>query len=49
MTSAWRVVAIDKHAATRPLRLIKLYDDSLVAARTDNRIATLDEYTMTRA
>ena len=46
---ARRVVAIDTHAATRPLRLIKLYGDGLVAARTDNRIATLDEYSLTRA
>jgi hypothetical protein len=46
---ARRVVAIDTHAATRPLRLIKLYGDGLVAARTDNRIATLDEYSWTRA
>jgi hypothetical protein len=46
---ARRVVAIDTHMATRPLRLIKLYGDGLVAARTDNRIATLDEYSLTQA
>lgn len=46
---ARRVVTIDTHEAYRPLRLIKLYDKGLVAARTDNRVATVDDYAVTQA
>lgn len=44
-----RVIALDTHAADRPLHLVKLYDDGLVALRTDNRISSVDAYDVTRA
>jgi hypothetical protein len=43
-----RVVPLRAGAKRRRLRLIALYGDGLVAARTDNRIATLDDYAVTR-
>jgi hypothetical protein len=43
-----QVVPLDTDAAARPLRLIKLYDRGLAAARTDNQIATVDDYAVTR-
>ncbi len=43
-----RVVVLDTDRAARPLRLIKLYRDGLVAARTDNRVASVDDYATTQ-
>ena len=43
-----RVVHLAPVAAGEPLRLIKLYDEGLAAAQTDNRIATDDDYGTTR-
>jgi hypothetical protein len=43
-----RVVPLRAGVKRRRLRLIALYGDGLVAARTDNRIATLDDYAVTR-
>lgn len=43
-----RVVQLAAVAGTEPLRLIKLYDEGLAAAQTDNRIATDDDYATTR-
>ena len=43
-----RVVQLAPAAAGEPLRLIKLYDEGLAAAQTDNRISTDDDYATTR-
>lgn len=43
-----RVVPLRAGAMRRRLRLIALYGEGLIAARTDNRIATLDDYAVTR-
>ena len=43
-----RVIAIKSGPAARSLRLIKLFDAGLAAARTDNRISSADEYSATR-
>ena len=43
-----RVVHLAPVARGRPLRLIKLYDEGLAAAKVDNRIATVDDYATTR-
>jgi hypothetical protein len=43
-----RVVVLDTHAADRPLRLVKLYEDGLATIGTDNRISTADDYAATR-
>src|SRR5665213_417033 len=43
-----RVVALKNGPAARSLRLIKLFDEGLAAARTDNRISSADEYSTTR-
>ena len=43
-----RVVQLRSGRATRPLRLIALHGDGLVAARIDNRIATVDDYSVTQ-
>ena len=42
------VVSLAPGAANRPLRLVALSGAGLVAARTDNRIATVDDYSVTR-
>jgi len=42
------VVTFAEGPARRPLRLIKLYDNGLAAARTDNRLATVDDYALTQ-
>src|SRR5690606_22847901 len=34
------VITLDTHRAGRALRLVKLYDDGLVALRLDNRISS---------
>jgi RES domain-containing protein len=38
----------DAGAERRPLRLIKLYDEGLAAARTDNQISARDHYPITQ-
>lgn len=43
-----RVVTLGAGSAARQLRLISLCGDGLVAARIDNRIATVDDYVTTR-
>jgi hypothetical protein len=43
-----RVVQFAAAPKGRPLRLVKLYDEGLAAAKADNRIATNDEYATTR-
>ena len=43
-----RVVQLAPVAGRRPLRLVKLYDEGLAAAKVDNRIATVDDYATTR-
>ena len=42
------VVTFAEGPARRPLKLIKLYDNGLAAARTDNRLATVDDYARTQ-
>lgn len=42
------VVAMTHGVEHRALRLIKLYDEGLAAARIDNRISSLDEYSQTQ-
>ena len=43
-----RVVQFAAMPGSMPLRLVKLYDEGLAAAKVDNRIATDDEYATTR-
>ncbi len=43
-----RVVQFRSVPGRRSLRLVKLYDEGLAAAKVDNRIATDDEYATTR-
>ena len=43
-----RVVQLAAMPGSMPLRLVKLYDEGLAAAKVDNRIATDDEYATTR-
>lgn len=43
-----RVVQFEAASTGRPLRLVKLYDEGLAAAKIDNRVATDDEYGTTR-
>jgi hypothetical protein len=43
-----RVVQLAPMAGGESLRLVKLYDEGLAAAQTDNRIATDDDYATTR-
>jgi hypothetical protein len=43
-----RVVQLAAVPGRRPLRLVKLYDEGLAAAKVDNRIATDDDYATTR-
>jgi hypothetical protein len=43
-----RVVQFAEAPAGRPMRLVKLYDEGLAAAKVDNRIATDDDYATTR-
>jgi hypothetical protein len=43
-----RVVQLAAVPGRRPLRLVKLYDEGLAAAKVDNRIATDDDYPTTR-
>lgn len=43
-----RVVHLASAAPSRALRLVKLYDEGLAAAKVDNRIATDDDYSTTR-
>jgi hypothetical protein len=42
------VVQLKSGTSPRRLRLIKLFDDGLAAARIDNRIATVDDYAVTQ-
>jgi hypothetical protein len=41
------VIALKTGADRRPLRLIKLYDEGLAAAQTDNQISSRDHYPTT--
>ena len=43
-----RVVQLAAVPGGRPLRLVKLYDEGLAAAKVDNRIATDDDYVSSR-
>jgi hypothetical protein len=43
-----RVITLAGVRGAAPLRLVKLHDDGLVAARVDNRIATEDDYRVTQ-
>jgi hypothetical protein len=43
-----RVVQLRPVTSGRALRLVKLYDEGLAAAKVDNRIATDDDYATTR-
>ena len=43
-----RVVQLSSVTGGRALRLVKLYDEGLAAAKVDNRIATDDDYATTR-
>ena len=43
-----RVVVALEGQGTHPLRLIKLYDEGLVAARVDNSISSVEDYASTR-
>jgi len=43
-----RVVQFAAASTGGPLRLVKLYDEGLAAAKVDNRIATDDDYATTR-
>jgi hypothetical protein len=47
--AARRVLTLKPGREARPLKLIKLYDEGLVAAHTDNRISTVDDYPRTQA
>jgi hypothetical protein len=42
------VVELKRGPDSRPLRLIKLYDEGLAAAHTDNRISARDHYPTTQ-
>jgi hypothetical protein len=46
--SARRVITLTYGHAARALNLIKLYEEGLAAAKTDNRISSDDDYAMTR-
>ena len=43
-----RVINLKSGVDPRPLRLIKLYDEGLAAAKTDNRISSADDYAITQ-
>jgi hypothetical protein len=43
-----RVITLKSGVAHRPLRLFKLYDEGLAAARTDNQISARDHYPTTQ-
>jgi hypothetical protein len=43
-----RVVSLKSRLPAKSLKLIKLYGPGLAAARTDNRIASIDDYSITR-
>jgi hypothetical protein len=43
-----RVVVNFPAESPRPLRLVQLYDEGLVAAHIDNRISTIDDYSITQ-
>jgi RES domain len=45
---ARRVVTLQPAASAKPLKLIKLYDEGLVAAKTDNSISSVDDYPTTQ-
>ena len=45
---ARRVIELAPTTPARTLKLIKLYDDGLAAAHVDNRIATIDDYSITQ-
>jgi hypothetical protein len=46
--AARRVLSFKSGRKARPLKLIKLYEEGLVAAHTDNRISAIDDYPRTQ-